>query len=663
MLLTTKHYRLYGVPLANLSLPQSASKGALLRLELYNQIMLQNIRDGVQGTLAKVIVAIIAIPFAAFGIDAFFTGGVPEVAIVNGEEITEPQLLQSIEMRRRLLIGQMGEDFDASLLEDAALRQPVLESLIDRTLMKQLADDQGLAVSESMINSIILADESFHEEGKFSQQRYENLLRSSGFSPGFYKSTLAEDVLLGQLSNGLAQSEFVSERELEIVTAIAEQQRDIRYLIVDADSLKDDLKVEADEIREYYESNSALFFENESIDIEYLEITRQDLDIDVDDEAVEEEYQRQSAAFSGEAERHAAHILIEIDESRDDESARAELQQLAERINSGEDFADLAREHSMDLGSKSFGGDVGFSAGDAFPDEFEDALAELAVGEISAPVKTDAGWHLIKLIEETTAEMAPLAELRDEIVRQLSEQEVKLRMVELSESLGDLTYNADDLSDAAREYNLSVQTLKSLSRESAEGTFAEKAVLDAAFSDDLVVEGHNSDVIELSPEHLMVLRVSAHYPRRQKDLDEVAADVEIAVRVDKQRRLLIEQGDDLLAELKTGVSVETLATVNQLEWQVALSVKRTSFDVNEVLLSKVFEISRPSSGSSSYGSVLLDEQRLAVVEVSKVVDGSLDSLTIEQRAQIMTAFRQVRVGELANSFRLQLRENAEIELL
>ena len=143
--------------------------------------MLQNIRDGVQGTLAKVIVAIIAIPFAAFGIDAFFTGGVPEVAIVNGEEITEPQLLQSIEMRRRMLIGQMGEDFDAALLEDSALRQPVLDSLIDRTLMKQLADDQGLAVSEAMINRIILADESFHEDGKFSQQRYESLLRSSGF--------------------------------------------------------------------------------------------------------------------------------------------------------------------------------------------------------------------------------------------------------------------------------------------------------------------------------------------------------------------------------------------------------------------------------------------------------------------------------------------------
>ena len=161
----------------------------------------------------------------------------------------------------------------------------------------------------------------------------------------------------------------------------------------------------------------------------------------------------------------------------------------------------------------------------------------------------------------------------------------------------------------------------------------------------------------------MVLRVSAHYPRRQKALDEVAADVEVAVRIDKQRQLLSERGDELLAELKTGVSVETLATVNQLEWQVAPSVKRTSFEVNEVLLSEVFVIPRPASGKSSYGSVLLDEQRLAVIEVSKVVDGSLESLTTEQRAQIMTAFRQVRVRELANSFRLQLREQADLEIL
>ncbi len=192
--------------------------------------MLQKIRDNVQGTLAKIIVAVIVIPFAVFGIDAFFTGGVPEAARVNGEVITEPELAQNIELERRRLIGQMQDQVDASLLEESRLRSPVLESLIGRRLMLQVATRSGLRVGDTMLNQLIVENESFHEEGKFSQTRFRALLANNGMSPAQFKSLLREDLLVSQLMSGIETSEFVTGAELAGAARLTQQSLDARWL-------------------------------------------------------------------------------------------------------------------------------------------------------------------------------------------------------------------------------------------------------------------------------------------------------------------------------------------------------------------------------------------------------------------------------------------------
>jgi peptidyl-prolyl cis-trans isomerase D len=338
--------------------------------------MLQNIRDKIEGPLAKIILALIVIPFAAFGIDAFFTGGVPEVARVNGEAVTEPELAQTIELERRRLLAQMQDNVDASLLDEARLRGPVLESLIDRKLLRQVAERSGFRVGEAMLNQLIVDNESFHENGVFSQARFQGILASNGMSPAQFKDLMREEMMISQVTNGLEVSEFATDVEMGNVARLTQQSLDVKYFSVPVAGAEAGVEVPDDRIAAYYEENKSEFRTEETLQVEYVELKLADLFQPVAEEEVRAEYERRRESFEGAEERHAAHIMVA---SLSDAEAQAKLAALRERAVAGEDFATLARDNSEDAGSAAAGGDLGFSRGDAFPAEFETALDEITV--------------------------------------------------------------------------------------------------------------------------------------------------------------------------------------------------------------------------------------------------------------------------------------------
>ena len=620
--------------------------------------MLQKIRDNLQGTIAKVIIAIIAVPFAVFGIEAFFTGGEPKVAKVGEEVITQRELDQAIELQRRRLVGSAESDVDPAELEDAKLRGPVLESLIERKLLGQVAAASGFRVGDAMIDRIILDDESFRENGKFSQERFQGILASNGLTPAYYRNLLREELLINQVLGGFATSDFTTEAEIREVARITQQSVDVRFMTVPLDAAGTPAEVPAGRVEEYYTSNKDDFRTPESVGLDYIELRIEDLVQPVSEASVKAEYERRLADYKNAEERHAAHIMVS---SLDDDKAKARLSELRSRIEKGEDFGTVAREASEDVGSAQDGGDLGYSGGDAFPAEFEAALAGLKPGQVSEPVRTDSGWHLIKLLDVRAKQAPSLAELRPAIEAELQKKSAKPLFVEKSEQLADLTFNSDGLAEAAKALGLEVRKGPLITRRGGEGVFADSRIITAGFSEDVLKSGQNSEIIEIDEGHAVVLRLREHQPERQQELSEVETGIrELLVEATRREKAVL-RAQGLLAQLGAGVALDALATKESLQWQVALEHRRNAPDVPKELGDAVFAVKRNDGAGA--GTVVMPGGEVVVFQTSNFREGELLRIPSEQQLQLRGMLAQSRGAAAAAHYRQRIRSLVDVQIL
>jgi peptidyl-prolyl cis-trans isomerase D len=619
--------------------------------------MLQNIRNNLQGTIAKIIIALIAIPFVLFGVDAFFTGGTPEVASVDGETITEPELARSIELQRRRLLAEMQDRIDPAMLEESFLREPVLNSLIERKLLEKTARDASFRIGEAMVNQVIIDDPNFQEDGVFSQARFQGILASNAMSPDFYKDMLREELLISQLMGGISGTEFVTEREMQDLARITQQSLDLRYLTVPVAAMAAEVSVGEAEVENYFEENREEFRTEEAVTVEYLELKLEDLFEPIPEQTLREEYAFRADDFKGSVERHAAHILI-----ADQPDPEAKLSELRERIEAGEDFAALAKEFSEDAGSAGSGGDLGFSAGDAFPPEFEEALAALEPGQLSAPVQTDAGWHLIKLLELRATEGPSFEEVRSDIETELQRRAAEPVFVARSEQLADLTFNSEGLGEAAGALNLTPKRSAPFSRRGGEGVFADARVIKAAFSSEVLDDKQNSELLELAPEHVMVLHVVEHEPSRQQELAEIRERIVEVLKESLIRKRAAAVAEEVLASLRSGKSVEDAALERGYEWQTVPGHRRGADGVASELSRAAFSTPRAAAGST-WGRVEQPNGDVVVFEISNFREGSLADLGTEQQLALRRAIQSARGREVSEHYLNRLRESAEIERL
>ncbi|MBP8924766.1 MAG: SurA N-terminal domain-containing protein [Pseudomonadales bacterium] len=621
--------------------------------------MLQNIRNKLQGTVAKVIIALITVPFAVFGIDAFFNASVPEAAWVNGEAISESELAQGVELQRRRLLDQSRDNPDPALLDASRLRGPVLDALIDRKLVQQVAEEAGFRVSETMLNQIILEDTNFQDDGKFSQARFQGILASNGMTASYYRRLLSEEILMAQVMNGLTTSEFVTERELREVARITQQSMDVHYLTIPVAGSDAGIVVPEEQVRQYYEENKADFRTEELVSVEYLELKLEDLFAPVAEQDLRREYDKRMASFKGGTERHAAHIMLS---SLADEKAKEKLATLRERAVAGEDFAVLARENSEDIGSASSGGDLGFSAGDAFPEVFEQVLAGLAPGEVSEPLQTSSGWHLVKLLEVRVQKAPGYDEMRAAIERDLQRAAAEPQFVERSEKLADLTFNSDGLSEAAKELGLKLETSELFGRRGGEGLFADTRVIRTAFSKDVLDNAQNSELIELDSEHAVVLHLKQHRAEAQQELADVHDRIADLLRESLLREKVRAQADEVLASMKAGKDAESLAKDKGYQWQVALQYRRGSSEMATEIGEAAFATPRADTGAG-YGSVVLPDGDAVVFKISNFKEGDSGQIPEEQQQVLRSLLQQARGREISAHYQKQLRQVASIERL
>ncbi|WP_313132074.1 SurA N-terminal domain-containing protein [Stutzerimonas nitrititolerans] len=581
--------------------------------------MLQNIRDNSQGWIAKTIIGIIVVLLALTGFEAIFnsSGNARNAAEVNGEEISLDELNQAVNMQRRQLMQQLGSDFDASLFDDRLMRDSALGALIDRTLLLQGARDADFAFSQAALDQLILQTPEFAVDGVFNAARFDQVIQQMGYTRMQFRQLLEQEMLIGQLRAGISGSGFVTDQQIERFAQLERQTRDFASITVAADGSA--VQVSDEEARQYYEANTERFRSPEQVVLEYVELNKEAYfdEVDASEEELQALYRQQIGNLA--EQRRAAHILIEVDGTSDAE-AKAQLEEIAAQLAAGGDFATLAKEHSDDPGSANEGGDLGYAGPGVYDPAFEDALYALKEGQVSAPVRSEFGWHLIKLLGVQSPEVPSFESMKPELERELKTQQVEQRFVEVTKQLEDLAFESSDLGQPAQELGLTVKTTELFGREGGEGIAANRQVIQAAFSDEVLMDRANSSVIELDPDTVVAVRIKQHLEPEVQAFETVRDGIFEQLQRSKAAEQARSEGEKLLATLREGGEVEG-------QWQSVEAATRGQDGVAPAVLQTVFRMPKPEGESSTFSGVTLASGDYVVIRLNGVSepDGELSA--------------------------------------
>ena len=622
--------------------------------------MLQSMRQGAQSTAAKIIIGLIVLSFAAFGLETLLPGGAgTSVAEINGEEITPFALQEAVTQQKRQLVSILGDDIDPALLDDDRLQPRALDSLIQRTLLLQKSNALNLVASEAQVGKSITSIEAFQLNGEFSADAYRSVLANAGYTPERFRRAQAEDILLTQLQTAISETEFTTTTERAAAANVVAEERDVRYLVVSDSDLVSDDDLSDEALRQYYDENQAAFFNPEKIIAEYIVLEPADFVVSVDEGVVRDQFESVKDEYEVAEQARVSHVLLIQGDDESDADFASRLAQVSDRLAGGDEFADVAAELSDDLGSASMGGELGFTDGTAFPEAMEDAIAALtAPGEISPPVETDAGTHFIRLEERISGESVDYDSVKAELRASIEAAEAERELLIAVEELRDLAFNAVDLAGPAEAVGAEVQRSSPFSVDDGVGLFEESRLREVAFAADVKEAGNNSDVVEISGQRYVVLRVSEIKPPQVAPLAEVEAEVRAQVQANAEAAALSNITQTAEQMLENGESFEAAAKVLGLEWRVELAATRLSSQLPRAVLDAAFDM--PASEENALRAVPVPGEGYAVVQLARVSAGALSQLNQGEQQQI-GALRSSEQQRLAfDEFLLHQRDVADI---
>jgi len=622
---------------------------------------IQSIKDNSQGMIAKIIVGLIVLTFALFGVDAIVgnSGSGQKAAVVNGDEISELELLRASDFFKRRMLS---ENVDPDLIDDQQVRARALDELIERQLMLQVADQQDIHVADGRIDQSILQNKNFQSNGVFDRSTYEFTLRNLQMTPLDYKTQLSRDLLIQQPQLGLALSAFMTRAEVALLTRIDRQQRDFSYLTISAQELASDVDISDSELQSFYEENQSDYMTEESLNIEYLELKQADFaaNIEVDDSEIEQLYQQEVASLSEQQERRAAHILVSTEE-RSSSEAETLVAELQAKLEAGEDFAALAKTYSDDTGSADTGGDLGFVEKGAFVPSFEKVLFALNEGEVSDVVETEFGLHLIRLEELRIPELPSFEEERERLSAELRFRKAEEEFVAAAEELQNDSFSAGDLVEPAQNQDLLLQTSELFSREQGIGITRHDKIRRIAFSDELLTEGNNSDLIELSKDHVVVIRAKQHNPAKPRALDEVADAIRAALITRAAQKNAQKLGEQILVELRDGKTLQQASNDYGYLLQNKKGATRVEQGIDVEILRKLFVMPKPVDAQTSADSLITEQGDFVVLVLEAVTEGDVDILTEQEVTMMSRLLAQQSSNQDLLEFRDAIRVNADIE--
>ncbi len=588
--------------------------------------MLLDFRNNMRG-VAIGITIVIALIFALTGTGSLFlsTPDSESALVVNGEDISEREVLQAI-AREQSRILNSNPEIDRTLIDDVALRPQVLRQLISREVLIQAASDQDLGVAPSLINELILDIEQFQTDGVFDQDRFRYAIRSQGYpSSSKFTEMLADQFLVEQLSNGIVDTSFITSDEVASLTALVDQKRSFEFARLAYQPFVDAVELSDEQIANYYDENQAQYMTERKLSVEYIELNSAMLldQQSVSDEQVQARFDQEAESADNSPSLRAAHILLE------DDSAEL-IAEVQAKIDAGEDFAELVNEYTQDVATAEMGGDLGFTDGSTFPDAFEEALAALEVGQVSAPVETVSGTHFVKLLEVEKKEFL-FEDQQQRIAQELKQEAADTLLVEKLEMLKELAFNADNLQEVAEDLALQAKTSEPFSQNGGTGVAASAMVVNAAYSPEVAEDGYASEVLDLGDDNYIVLRLNENFPSRQQSLEEVRVQLTQTLTNAIAQENIDAKTAEVTAALDAKDSLSSIATKFKLEIEKADAVDRRNQVVSAEINTFAFELATPreSAITDSFTAANGDFVVLELSEVQLADKGSLDKERLE----------------------------------
>ena len=644
--------------------------------------MLQTLREKTSGWIAIVILGLLIVPFAFFGVNNYFSNRVDTwVARITTKpgwfgssfgaktlDISPDEFRTRFEEYRQQMRKQQGAKYDASAFDTPTTRRQVLDQMLQEDLLTTAAGQDGLVLSDKQLQQMIVAMPAFQAAGKFDPVQYQMALADRQKSPRQFEADMRQDTLMRMLPNQMVASGFASDADMDAFLRLSAQKRDLRYLEISAPANPVAAPTEA-EMTAWYNAHTAQYRSPEQIALEYLELDAASMMVptSVDEKTLRDRYDEQKKRYIESEQRLASHILVKLPANASavqDKAAQAKAATLAVQARApGADFATLARANSEDIGSKALGGDLDWLSPGVTLKPFETALYALKPGQISDPVRTTEGWHVIQLRDVRAGKQIPFEQVRAQLERESLEGERERVFSDRSGKLVDLTLkDPTTLAPAARELGLSVQKTALFSRSGGPGIAANPLVLRAAFAPAQLDEGNTSDSITISPNHVVVVRVAEHQLAKPMPLASVRDRVIADIQSDHGAAAAKHAADVLLARANKGETLETLAAASNSQVQSAAGIDRKASVPAPAIVATAFRLPRPQNGQVHAQLAKLATDRYALVVVSRVEDGDLRTIDAATRKAVRQQYGQARGGVEARAYIDALRKRFAVQI-
>ncbi|MEG9545801.1 SurA N-terminal domain-containing protein [Mannheimia sp. HC-2023] len=612
--------------------------------------MIESMHERSKGPVFKIIFALITLSFVIGGVGSGLMATDNSVAKVNGEEISQQLFNNAVNRQQNVLNTEMGSRF-WDLMDNPEyakqFNQSVLNSLIDEELLRQYAKDLKLGVSAEQIKSEIVNSQMFQQDGKFSNELYQQTLRHNNLSPDAYAAIVHEGMLQSQIQEGIVSSDFTVPAQQETLAKLLLQQREVRLAEFSMANEMENQTASQEELQTYYDANKTKLLAPEKLTVEYVAFSPKDVEskIDITDEQIQTYYDRNKGDYVTKGEAHLAHIQV---------ATEAEAQAVEQELKNGADFATAAKAKSADTLSANNGGDLGWAKAGTFPKAFEDAVANLEVGQVSNPVKVDNAYHIIKVLERKPEQAIELAQVKDKIAQTIRQELVLTEYSNIAREMANRAFeNNSSLEEVAKAGNVKVQKTEQFTRANVPAELQNEKVLKALFESELRQNKQNSDALDIgtdtAPQTLFV-RVSEYEAERPQTLEEAKSAVENFVKAEKAEKALLAKAEENVKALNEGKSAEVKFNAPQTLVYMQSEVE------NPALAQTVFAM-KQEQNKPAYQIARNQKGDVVIVALDKIVEGNT-----EQFKALAPQFEQANQLMLRNELLKALRAKASVEI-
>lgn len=618
-------------------------------------MVLEKIREKAVGWVMWVFVGVVSVPFVLWGINQYaFGGGAVSAATVNGQEISLKEYADALQGVKNQWRNDLGDKYDEAMFDNMETKMGVVNSLVDKALEQQWMSENNMQISLPRVVGEIKKAPQFYENGKYSEAVLNKILQSQGLSRNeFVTSIVPLSLNKNDLMNGISRSAFATRKEAEQLYILKNQKRSFDYFTVSRNTFRKDIEISDEVVAEYYKNNNEKYLTDAKVKLEYIELSVETLgdNVAVTDDEIKKRYESDIERYQQDEQRKASHILLSVkkDASKEDEAkVKKQIDDIATRINKGESFADLAEEFSEDPGSAKHGGDLGFFGQKAMVPEFDEAVFSLEKGEVSKPVKTSFGYHLIKLVDIKDKHTKPLDDnIKGQIEQTIRAEKARAYIAENGTEVGNIAYDdPSSLEEIAKFAGVEIKETDFASSQSRKDILRHKKVSQAAFSDDLLKDGNNSDLISIGRNMAYVIRVVDHKSATVKPLEQVKSIIKNFLKTEKAKVMAKEKGSELEKLIAEGMSIADAAAQTEAKVTEVEPLPRNATKYSREVVQAAFEINKASGDAVTVSGVELQYGDYAVIVLKEVINAEIiaDSEDVKKGVE-QAAFS--RSGELS----------------